>query len=125
MFAATLNPTSSLRGRFALLLATLFALAAFALPVRAQQPHSGLPRAQKHEGRHEIDQLEEQWRTALLKSDSTAMASLLADDYMAITPNGTLQTKEQWLAGLRSGATHFTAIDIPTAASASTEPRRC
>ena len=56
--------------------------------------------------------MEEQWRTALLKSDAAAMESLLADDYMAITPDGTLQTKEQWLVGLRSGATHFKSIEI-------------
>ncbi|MGD0832569.1 MAG: nuclear transport factor 2 family protein [Terracidiphilus sp.] len=94
------------------LLSFLVVLAALALPICAQQPHPGLPRAQKHEGRHEIDQLEEQWRAALLKSDAAEMDVLLADDYMAITPNGTLQTKEQWLANLRSGATHFTSIEI-------------
>jgi uncharacterized protein (TIGR02246 family) len=112
MFATTVSPSRYLRSHSALLLASLVAFAALALPLVAQQPHTALPRAQKHEGRHEIDQLEEQWRAALLKSDATAMASLLADDYMAITPDGTLQTKEQWLASLRSGATRFTAIEI-------------
>ncbi len=71
-----------------------------------------LPRAQKHENRHEIDHLEETWRTALLKGDITMMRSLLADDYMAITPTGTLQTKEESLASLRSGSMHITSLDI-------------
>jgi ketosteroid isomerase-like protein len=72
----------------------------------------GTARAQKHERRHEIDHLEEAWRTALLKEDTAAMSTLLADNYMAITPNGTLQTKEETLANLRAGRTHVTSLDI-------------
>ncbi len=70
------------------------------------------PGTQKHESRHEIDQLEEAWRNAVLKANIAVMDSLLADDYMAITPNGTLQTKEQTLANLRTGRMHFTALDV-------------
>jgi ketosteroid isomerase-like protein len=73
---------------------------------------AGLPRVQKHEFRHEIDQLEDTWRTAMLKGDINTMDSLLADDYMAITPSGTLQTKEESLASIRSGGMHFTSLDI-------------
>ena len=51
----------------------------------------GISLAQKHERRHEIDQLEDEWRNAILNSDVKAMASLLAEDYMAVTPSGTLQ----------------------------------
>jgi ketosteroid isomerase-like protein len=71
-----------------------------------------IPRAQKHESRREIDQLEETWRNAVLKGNATALASLLADDYMAITASGTLQTKEQALASIRAGHVHFTLLDI-------------
>lgn len=81
-----------------------------ALSAAAQQP--GMPRAEKHEFKHEIDQLEENWREAELKSNIAAMAALLADDYMAITASGTLQTKDQALAGLRGGQTHFVALDL-------------
>lgn len=70
------------------------------------------PKPQKHEKRHQIDQLELAWRDAVMKPDTAAMDNLLADDYMAILPNGTLQTKEQSLASLRSGTTHFTDIKI-------------
>lgn len=40
------------------------------------------------------------------------MEALLADDYIAITANGTLQTKEQTLANLRNGSNHVDAIDF-------------
>ncbi|HEX5431738.1 MAG TPA: nuclear transport factor 2 family protein [Bryobacteraceae bacterium] len=68
---------------------------------------------EKHEHRHrQIDQLEEVWRNAVLSSDTRAMNSLLADDYTAITANGTLQTKQDWLANLRTGRVHITTLDI-------------
>ena len=91
------------------LLAGVLALAVCAGPLALC---SGMPRAQKHESRHEIDQLEETWRDAVLKSNTAVMGSLLADDYMAITASGTLQTKEQALASLRAGRTHFTSLTI-------------
>jgi ketosteroid isomerase-like protein len=72
----------------------------------------GMPRSERHESRHEIDQLEEDWREAVLKSNTSAMDALLADDYIAITASGTLQTKEQALANLRAGLTHFTTLDL-------------
>jgi ketosteroid isomerase-like protein len=87
-------------------------LGALVLALCAAQPHGGMPRAQKHESRHEIDQLEEAWRNAVLKANTAAMDSLLADDYMAILPNGTLQSKEQSLANLRTGAANFAALEI-------------
>jgi ketosteroid isomerase-like protein len=74
--------------------------------------HAGQPRAQKHESRHEIDQLEDEWREAILKSNTSEMDKLLADDYIAITASGTLQTKDQTLASLRAGRMHFTSLDI-------------
>jgi ketosteroid isomerase-like protein len=69
-----------------------------------------MPRAQKHESRREIDLLEEAWRDAALKANAVALDALLADDYMAITSSGTLQTKEQALTNFRTGRTRFTAI---------------
>ena len=67
---------------------------------------------QKHESRRAIDQLEDEWRSAILKSDTAQMAALLADDYMGISSNGTLQTKGETLASLGSGRLHFTTLDI-------------
>lgn len=71
-----------------------------------------MPRAEKHESRHIIDQLEDRWRDAVLKGDTDTMSSLLADDYMAITPFGTLQTKDEALNSLRSGRWHITALNF-------------
>ena len=82
------------------------------LGVWARPLHAGSPVTQKHERRHEIDQLEEVWRNAVLTGNAAAMDSLLADDYMAITASGTLQTKDQALANLRAGRAHITTLDI-------------
>lgn len=81
-------------------------------PMRGGPAHGGLPRGEKHESRLEIDQLEATWRNAILSGNTAAMDALLADDYMAITSSGTLQSKEQALANLRSGRVHFTRLDI-------------
>jgi len=98
------------RVRYALvLLAMLGVLAPALYAARASGEEA---KAQKHDNRREIDQLELAWRDAVMKADTAAMDKLLADDYMAILPNGTLQSKEQTLASLRSGATHFTVFKI-------------
>ncbi len=73
---------------------------------------TGMPLAQKHESRHDIDQLEDEWREAILTSNIKALNALLADDYMAITPSGTLQSREESLDNLRAGHVHFTKLDV-------------
>jgi len=120
MLAATNISSSHLSRRRAVLftlalamLVTLCALPALAKSMgQGQTKPTGPPKEKKHEIRHEIDQLEDKWRTAILSGDTTTMAGLLADDYMAITATGTLQTKEQSLENLRSGKMHFTQLDI-------------
>jgi len=78
----------------------------------AQGHTSGMPRAQRHESRHEIDQLEQVWRNAIMTRNASALDDLLADDYIAITANGTLQSKDQTLAGMRAGTVHFNSIEL-------------
>lgn len=78
----------------------------------AGQAKPGMPRAERHEIRHEIDLLEEKWVDAVLHRNVPAMDALLSDDYTAITPNGTLQSKEQTLENLRNGAVHFDSIEV-------------
>lgn len=73
---------------------------------------SAKPLAQKHESRHDIDQLEDQWRDALLSSDTKAMDTLLAVDYMGITASGTLQSRDETLQSLSSGRLHFALLDV-------------
>jgi uncharacterized protein (TIGR02246 family) len=89
-------------------MAAALAFAVGATPLFA----GGLSLAQKHESRHEIDQLEDEWRNAVLASDAKAMDSLLADDYMAITAAGTLQSRDETLTNLRSVRVHFTTLTI-------------
>ncbi len=112
MHGAANNPATPTRRRRLPALAFLPVLGALALAAFAASPGGQMHRAQKHESRHEIDKLEAAWRNAMLKADIAAMSALLADDYMAITPYGTLQTKEETLANLRSGATHLAALTI-------------
>lgn len=108
MPTATMSPGNPVRRWMAYVLVLLAALA----PVlSAEPPSGGMPRAEKHESRQEIFQLEEAWRSAVMKADTAAMDKLLSDDdYLGILPNGTLQTKEETLANMRAGATHFTSI---------------
>jgi ketosteroid isomerase-like protein len=89
----------------------MLSVCAHPLQAGSSPPRSDLPKGQKHEMRHEIDRLEETWRDAILKQDPIAMGNLLAEDYMAITASGTLQTKDQALANLRAGRVHFTTLD--------------
>lgn len=76
------------------------------------QAKSGMPRGQRHESRHEIDQLELTWRDAVVNRKLDVMDRLLADDYIAITGSGMLQSKEQTLENLKSGNVHFQSIDF-------------
>lgn len=97
--------------RISLALVLLSALGALSLTVYAA-PKSGMPRGQRHECRREIEQLEDSWRVAMLKGDAATMDSLLAADYLAITPNGTMQSREETLANLRSGVFRITSLDV-------------
>lgn len=116
MQGATSNPSISIIRRLmpVLTLVPVLLLTVFVHPLQAGAgpPRAELPRGQKHEIRHEIEFLEEAWRDAILKQDTAAMDDLLADDYMAITARGTLQTKDQTLANLRAGRVHLTSLDV-------------
>jgi len=93
---------------------TLARLAAVALvfAVCANALYAGQPKPKKRDNRHEIEQLEEAWRTAVLKSDTNALSTLLADDYIAITASGILQTKQEALASIRNGRVRVTSLDV-------------
>lgn len=69
-----------------------------------------MPRAERHESRHEIDQLEETWKDAIIHRNVQVLSSLLADDYIAITANGMLQSKDQTLENMKDGTLRFTSI---------------
>lgn len=73
---------------------------------------SAMPRAERHETRHEIDHLEDNWRDAVLNKNVQAMDALLSDDYMAITARGMLQSKDEMLASMRNGTLHIKSIEF-------------
>jgi ketosteroid isomerase-like protein len=77
-----------------LALAALFTLA---LPARAERPHP-----KRHDQyKHQVEQLEEAWRTAEIAGDADAMDQLLSDDYVGITMAGQVVTKSQQLERMR------------------------
>lgn len=70
-----------------------------------------MPRGERHEVRHEIEQLEERWCDAMVAADTGALNAMLSADYIGITANGTLQTRDDLLLSLRNGTLRFRAID--------------
>ena len=60
--------------------------------------------------------------SAILSGDAKAMDSLLADDYMAITPAGTLQSRDETLRSFAPAVCISLRSPSPTAKCASTEP---
>lgn len=78
----------------------------------ASGPMRAMPHTDRHEFRRQIENLESAWCNAILHGNVSAMDSLLAEDYLAITPNGILQSRAQALASLRSGTVHFRSIDL-------------
>jgi ketosteroid isomerase-like protein len=111
-----------LRFRFVLLAGSFAGLLTLVLP-EVQMPSAAMgmwghppgqpvPRGQRHEYRHEIEQIEEAWRNAILKGNSTALSALLADDYTGITAKGAIQTKDQAVNNLKSGALQLTTLNI-------------
>jgi ketosteroid isomerase-like protein len=61
---------------------------------------------------HTIQHLEAQWRLAQLKGDTATMANMLSSDYLGIYSDGTLATRNETLAAVRSGALHFTEMNV-------------
>ena len=89
-------------GRPSLVFVVIFA---FAIQAQAVFPH--------HENAHkEIEGLELDWREAQLTNNISAVERLLADDYLGISANGTLETKADELTRRRNGALHITQLDL-------------
>lgn len=87
-------------------------LVLFALAANAAQAPAGMPRAQRHESRHEIDRLEQIWAHALVHRNVGELESLLAEDYIAIMPSGNLQTKDEALDSLKAGSVQIATLDL-------------
>ncbi|MBW4026389.1 MAG: nuclear transport factor 2 family protein [Acidobacteria bacterium] len=95
-----------LKATGACLLLLLFGMCALSMPAHAAMPHRE-NRAQK-----EVEALEAQWRTAQITNDVKTMDRLLADDYIGISANGTIETKAEILAQHRSGTLQIKQLDF-------------
>jgi len=71
-----------------------------------------LPRREKGEIHKEIEALESQWQQAIITNNFAIMNRLLADDYIGITSNGTVETKKQAVDQIRAGTLRITRLDL-------------
>ncbi len=94
------------------LLACLPLLLCCLLAVAWPADASGVKESHGGDQHRQIEQLEQQWRAALLGNDSTAMASMLADSYVGIGPDGTISSKGEELQARASGQQHLERLDI-------------
>lgn len=72
----------------------------------------GMPHRDSHAIHKEIEALEYQWRDAVVGNNVNQMDRLLADDYIGISANGTVETKTQALAQRRAGTVRIQSLDI-------------
>ncbi|MEZ2348078.1 nuclear transport factor 2 family protein [Terriglobus sp. RCC_193] len=61
---------------------------------------------------HQIEMLEQSWLQALTKADTAVLEKLMAEDFLAISANGTLSDKQQYLQRVSTGVNSFRSIDV-------------
>ncbi len=92
-----------------LLAAALLAAALSVMPELANgQPH---PR-RNDQFKHQVELMEQAWRTAELNADVAAMDKLLSNDFVGITMTGQVVTKMQQLERLRRRTTVLSKLDL-------------
>jgi len=64
----------------------------------------------RHEYKHEVEDAEDQWRTAMLGANSDGLGKLLADDYTGITASGAIQTRDQAISSLHAGSFKLSSL---------------
>lgn len=102
----------SARYRSAARLTTALPALTILLLLPACQAAWAFPHREKPNVHKEIEALEDQWRQAILTNNVSQMDHLLADDYIGITSNGTVETKAQDLAQRRAGTVKITQLDL-------------
>lgn len=100
-----LQPERAGRVRVLFSLALLFFMAGAPIAHAASHRH----RAPKQVV-HRIASLERKWQAAQLDANVAVMASMLAEDYVGISPDGTLNSKTETLASFKNGTIHFTSL---------------
>ena len=66
----------------------------------------------KHDLKRQVEMLEEQWRTAQLAGDVSAMDKMLAEDFIGISMSGQVNTKAQQLDRIKTRKLVVTKIDL-------------
>jgi ketosteroid isomerase-like protein len=72
----------------------------------------GLPHRDSHAVRKTIEALEMKWRDAELNKNVSEMGKLLADDYIGISANGTVETKSETLDARQAGTVRIQSLNI-------------
>jgi ketosteroid isomerase-like protein len=68
-------------------------------------------RADDADAEKQVAMLSKQHREAVVKGDTKAMDSILADDWVGINPRGDVESKAQQAKSLKDGSVDFEAID--------------
>jgi ketosteroid isomerase-like protein len=98
----------SLTAGYAILLACfLISAAAYAVPAPGF-----LPKRESRSVHKQIETLEMQWRQAQVDNDIAVISNLLADDYVGITANGTIETKAQAIALRKAGTIRINTLNL-------------
>ena len=87
-------------------------LFAVALCLVFANPAWAMPRHESHAIHKQIEALEMQWRNAEIDNNVSQMDHLLADDYIGISANGTVETKAQALAQRRAGTVRIQSLNL-------------
>lgn len=89
--------------------AVCFAVLLVAAPALAYTvlPHHRQPKPVVHT----IEALERTFQDAQVHGNVSLMADLLSDDFLGISPDGTLLTKQEMLDAYRNGSIHITTLD--------------
>ena len=90
------------------LVSVLLLLALVAAPAAMASHHA----ENKHDYKHEIELLEEQWRKAQIAGDVPALDRFMSEDYVGISMSGQVNTKAQQLSRVRDRSFVLTRIDL-------------
>jgi len=71
-----------------------------------------VPQEKKHDAKHQVEMLEEQWRVAQLAGDTATMEKMLSDDYLGISMTGEVDTKTQQLRRVADRRLMLTKIEL-------------
>jgi ketosteroid isomerase-like protein len=71
-----------------------------------------LPKRESHAVHKQIESLEMTWRQAVVDNNIQAIDHLLADDYVGITANGTIEDKSQAIAQRKAGTVRVTMLNL-------------